>query len=93
LAKGRSLIIFTAGIDVRRTEAKGIQDFQSIASQGLSEQLLRWRWIEATKALAESQNAKVVVVGGKDGLPLILNTGSQGAKQNQQLRRKEYAAL
>jgi len=49
-------------------------------SQGLSEQLLRWRGIEATKALAESQNAKVVIVGGKDGLPLILNTGSQGGK-------------
>jgi regulator of protease activity HflC (stomatin/prohibitin superfamily) len=80
LAKWRSLIIFTAGIDVRQPEAKGIQDFQSIVLQGLSEQLLRWRGIEATKALAASQNAKLVVVGGKDGLRLILNTGSQGAK-------------
>ena len=31
------------------------------------------RGIEATSKLAESQNAKVVVVGsGKDGLPIIL---------------------
>lgn len=58
----------------KRIEAKGIQDFQNIVSQGISEPLLRWKGIEATKMLAESKNTKVVVVGGKDGLPLILNT-------------------
>ncbi len=58
----------------KRIEAKGIQDFQNIVSQGLSEPLLRWRGIEATKLLAESPNAKVIIVGGRDGLPLILNT-------------------
>jgi len=30
------------------------------------------RGIEATLQLAQSQNAKVVVIGGKDGMPLIL---------------------
>jgi len=59
----------------KRIEAQGIQDFQRIVSQGLSEQLLRWRGIEATRALAESTNTKIIVVGGRDGLPLILNTG------------------
>jgi hypothetical protein len=39
--------------------------------------LLRWKGIEATLALAESANSKVVVVGSsKDGLPLILGGGS-----------------
>lgn len=57
----------------KRIEAKGIQDFQNIVSQGLSESLLRWKGIEATKALAESSNAKTVIIGGRDGLPLILN--------------------
>ncbi len=57
----------------KRIEAKGIQDFQNIVSQGLSEPLLRWKGIEATKALAESANSKMVVIGGRDGLPLILN--------------------
>jgi len=34
---------------------------------------LRWRGIEATLALAQSQNAKIVIIGGgKDGLPIIL---------------------
>jgi regulator of protease activity HflC (stomatin/prohibitin superfamily) len=58
----------------KRIEAQGIQDFQRIISQGLSEQLLRWKGIETTRALAESPNSKIVIVGGKDGLPLILNT-------------------
>ncbi len=62
----------------KRIEAKGIQDFQNIVSQGISEPLLRWKGIEATKALAESQNTKVIIVGGRDGLPLILNADTAG---------------
>lgn len=59
----------------KRIEAKGISDFQNIVARGISEQLLRWKGIEATEKLASSPNAKVVIVGsGKDGLPLILNT-------------------
>jgi regulator of protease activity HflC (stomatin/prohibitin superfamily) len=59
----------------KRIEAQGVQDFQKIVSQGLSEQYLRWKGIEATRVLAESPNSKIVIVGGRDGLPLILNTG------------------
>jgi regulator of protease activity HflC (stomatin/prohibitin superfamily) len=60
--------------DRKRVEAQGIQDFQRIVSHGISEQLLRWKGIEATEHLSKSPNSKVVIVGGKDGLPLILNT-------------------
>lgn len=61
--------------DRKRIEAQGIADFQKIIVQGLSDQLLRWKGIEATEKLAQSANAKVVVIGaGKDGLPLILDT-------------------
>jgi regulator of protease activity HflC (stomatin/prohibitin superfamily) len=57
----------------KRIEAQGIADFQKIVSAGISANLLRWKGIEATQALAESTNSKVVVIGsGKDGLPLIL---------------------
>jgi len=61
--------------DRKRIEAKGIADFQTIVAAGISEQLLRWKGIEATEKLANSQNTKVIIVGsGKDGLPVILDT-------------------
>ena len=61
--------------DRKRIEAKGIADFQAIVAAGISDQLLRWKGIEATEKLANSQNTKVIIVGaGKDGLPIILDT-------------------
>lgn len=58
----------------KRIEARGIADFQAIVSQGLNDKLLKWKGIEATQALADSQNSKIIVIGGgKDGLPIILN--------------------
>ena len=54
-------------------EAEGVRKFQEIVTQSITEDLLRWKGIEATLELAKSPNAKVVVVGsGKDGLPIIL---------------------
>lgn len=60
--------------DRKRIEAQGIADFQKIVAEGLNKDLLQWKGIEATEKLATSANSKVVVVGGKDGLPLILNS-------------------
>ncbi len=60
-----------------KIEAGGIKDYHRIVDQSLTESILRHKGIDATLALASSPNAKVVVVGsGKDGLPIILNTGS-----------------
>lgn len=57
----------------KRIEAKGISDFQDIVSRGISQQLLEWKGIEATEKLANSNNAKIVIIGsGKNGLPIIL---------------------
>lgn len=58
----------------KRIEAEGIRTFQEIVSPGITQSFLRWRGIEATLKLSQSNNAKVVVIGGEDGLPLILNT-------------------
>lgn len=54
-------------------EAQGIREFQDTISGGISENYLKWKGIDATLKLAESPNAKIVVIGsGKEGLPLIL---------------------
>jgi regulator of protease activity HflC (stomatin/prohibitin superfamily) len=57
----------------KQIEADGIAAFQKTVSQGISDSYLRWRGIQATLELAQSPNAKIVVIGtGKDGLPIIL---------------------
>ncbi|MBK7379388.1 MAG: prohibitin family protein [Ignavibacteriales bacterium] len=57
----------------KRIEARGISDFQNIVAQGLSDQLLKWKGIEATEKIANSPNSKIIIIGsGKDGLPVIL---------------------
>lgn len=58
----------------KEIEADGIARFQQKVQPGLSPNYLKWRGIEATLSLATSENAKTVIIGGKDGLPLILNT-------------------
>ena len=58
----------------KKIEAEGIAEFQKVVTKGISEQLLRWKGIEATEKLANSENAKVVIIGNEDGLPLIMNT-------------------
>lgn len=56
-----------------RIEAQGKADANSILSASLTDEILQDKGIDATLKLAESQNAKVVVVGsGESGLPLIL---------------------
>jgi len=57
----------------KQIEANGIAAFQRTVSKGISDSYLRWRGIEATLALAQSKNAKIVIIGsGKEGLPIIL---------------------
>lgn len=57
----------------KRIEAQGIADFQKIVSAGINDKLLEWKGIETTEKLAQSPNAKIVIIGNsKNGLPLIL---------------------
>jgi regulator of protease activity HflC (stomatin/prohibitin superfamily) len=57
----------------KQIEAEGIAKYQSIVRQGLTGEYLQFKGIEATAKLAESPNAKLVIVGaGKGGLPVIL---------------------
>ena len=57
----------------KKIEAGGIQEYQRRVGETLTQDLLRWQGIQATRELATSNNAKTVVIGaGKDGLPIIL---------------------
>jgi prohibitin 1 len=61
----------------KKIEAEGIQEFQKIVTQSITPALLRWKGVEATEALSKSENAKIIVIGGgDDGLPIILNTSN-----------------
>ncbi len=59
--------------DKQRIEAQGKADANRILSASLNDKILRDKGIEATLRLAESPNAKVVIIGsGKTGMPIIL---------------------
>jgi regulator of protease activity HflC (stomatin/prohibitin superfamily) len=74
----------------KQIEANGIAAFQRTVSQGISDSYLRWRGIEATLALAQSPNSKIVIIGGgKDGLPIILGNVDNSAAQNLRLKPGE----
>jgi regulator of protease activity HflC (stomatin/prohibitin superfamily) len=54
----------------RVIEAEGIRAFEEISRLSI----LRWRGIEATEHLADSNNAKIILIGTGEGqLPVILN--------------------
>jgi regulator of protease activity HflC (stomatin/prohibitin superfamily) len=58
----------------QRIDADGKARANRILSASLTDRILQEKGIEATLKLAESPNAKVVVIGsGGNGLPIILN--------------------
>lgn len=57
----------------KRIEARGIADYQKIISDGLTNQVLQLRAIEATEKLAQSNNSKLVIIGSeKGGVPILI---------------------
>ena len=46
-------------------EAEGVRDAQQVLSEGLNENILRFRSIEAFEELARSNNAKVIITDGR----------------------------
>ena len=59
--------------DRKRVEAQGIADYQRIISESLTDKQLQYEQIKAYKELAQSQNAKIIVLG-KGNSPVILDT-------------------
>lgn len=61
-------------------EATGIRDFQNLVNQGMTENYLRYRGIQATEELAKSNNAKTLIFGsGPAGLPLVLGNAVENS--------------
>jgi regulator of protease activity HflC (stomatin/prohibitin superfamily) len=57
----------------KKIEAQGVATSQKILADGLTDQVLKLKAIEATQKLAESQNSKIIIIGGgQDKLPIIL---------------------
>lgn len=56
--------------DRKRVEAQGISDYQRILTSTLSDKLLQYEKIKAQKELANSPNAKIIIMDGKN-TPLI----------------------
>ena len=64
------------GLEAKRkaAEAEGIAKFQRIVSEGISENLIKWKALEATLELAKSPNSKLIFLGsGQEDLPVLLN--------------------
>jgi regulator of protease activity HflC (stomatin/prohibitin superfamily) len=77
----------------KTTEANGILSFQqTVASGGSFQDYLRYAGIQATVDLARSENAKLVVIGNSDGLPLILNMPGEDLQRADRPAPKRGAA-
>jgi len=59
--------------DRKRVEAQGIADYQHIISESLTDKQLQYEQIKAYKELAQSPNAKIIVMG-KGSAPIILDS-------------------
>jgi regulator of protease activity HflC (stomatin/prohibitin superfamily) len=77
------LVKETQEAERKRREAMGIATYQQLIAARLSPQFLQWKGIEATLDLAKSPNTKVIMIGNRNGLPLIVNSEPAGAAQTQ----------
>jgi regulator of protease activity HflC (stomatin/prohibitin superfamily) len=57
----------------KRIEAAGVRDFQRTVGDGLTDQYLRWKAIEAMVMISRSDNSKLIIIGGKDGIPIVVS--------------------
>ncbi len=71
-----------ASADAKRLDAQATADYQRLVQQNLSPQILRLQEIEATKALASSPNAKLVLMGGAGAHTLLDMRGLHGSGDN-----------
>jgi prohibitin 1 len=58
----------------KEIEARGVSDYNRIINLTLTDRMLTWEGIAATRELATSTNAKIIVVGNsRNGLPIVFS--------------------
>jgi regulator of protease activity HflC (stomatin/prohibitin superfamily) len=60
--------------DRKRVEAQGVADAQKILDAGLSAKVLEYERIKMQKELANSQNAKMIIMNGDQVPPIFMNS-------------------
>jgi regulator of protease activity HflC (stomatin/prohibitin superfamily) len=60
-----------AAADAKRTDAQATADYQALVQKTLTKEMLRLKEIEARRALADSPNAKLVLMGGEAGKTVL----------------------
>ena len=81
LTKQQQALAYTYVVDKEQKEkerkiiqAEGIAAYNRIITASMTDKILTYEGIQATLALANSENAKIVIMGsGKNGLPIMLN--------------------
>ena len=64
----------------KKIEAEGYAAYNNIIQKTLEHEMLLWKGIEATREIAQSQNAKVVLIGNSaKEMPIILGEGFASA--------------
>ena len=68
------LVQETKEAERKRIEAEGYKRYNDILNTSLTDRILKWKGVDATLKLAESNNTKIVLVGNSSKeLPIILN--------------------
>jgi len=76
-----------------KVEAQGLKEYHMLVNDSLTEAVLRHKGIEATQEIAKSANSKVILIGGgKDGLPIILNPDASPPQTTQATPNKPLNA-
>lgn len=83
-------------IEIAQEEAKrlniegvGIRHYQQLINDNMTAKFLQYEGIKASKSLAESKNAKIVIFGGGEGnLPLIMNMAETNEKMQDETNDK-----
>jgi len=62
----------------RQIEAASIKEYQDTVSKDLTPEMLKWLEIRAMHDLSKSKNSKVIVMGGGESIPLVLDAKGSG---------------